>query len=212
MAVGRSLDLRPLKRLNALNFHIISDLAASYPTRLPLDCCAVCWRGGSERGGCVAPAPRQSVSLCACWRGGSVSARQPRNQVSPHSHASEICGSWCRPSRAAAPRRRGARPLFRGGGSLSHGSALCSTARASACDRVGAVASSLGRSPSRDGHGAAACGAALALLAPLRRAAALAAAWRLGDRLRQAAARRRLVFGFLCGVASGKSRPSDVGI
>ena len=51
MAVGRSLDLRPLRRLNALNFHIIPDLASSYPTRLPLDCCAVCVcspHGGKE--------------------------------------------------------------------------------------------------------------------------------------------------------------------
>ena len=30
-----------VKRLNALNFHIISDLAPSYPTRPLLDCCGV---------------------------------------------------------------------------------------------------------------------------------------------------------------------------
>ena len=40
MGVGRSLDLQPLKRL-PLELSYLSDWAPSYPTRLPLDCCAV---------------------------------------------------------------------------------------------------------------------------------------------------------------------------
>ena len=55
MAVGRSLDLQPLI---PLGFHL-SDLASSYPPRLPLECCAVapnahdtsCWSPFSTRRG-----------------------------------------------------------------------------------------------------------------------------------------------------------------
>ena len=41
MAVGRSLDLQPSKRLNLLGLSYLSDLASSYPPRPPLDFCAV---------------------------------------------------------------------------------------------------------------------------------------------------------------------------
>ena len=63
--------------------------------------------------------------------------------------------------------RRGARPpLFHGGGSLSWRGASCSTAR-TLCVWTSTRSLPLwGRSPSRGAHGAAACGAALALLAP----------------------------------------------
>ena len=64
-------------------------------------------------------------------------------------------------------RQRGARPpLFRGGGPHSRRGVQCSTARALCVWTSTRSLPLWGRSPSRGAHGAAACGAAMALLAP----------------------------------------------
>ena len=106
---------------------------------------------------------RVNVGAGASSLGAVAVARCSRRRCPRHRAGAPSAGLAVPPR----SRRRGAwPPLFHGDGSLSRRSASCSAARALCVWTLEQSLPLCGRSPLRGAHGAAACGASLALLAP----------------------------------------------